>query len=216
MNKTSQQPVGVKIEPSGTPQVAHVFAVLKDRIQQRCPTAVTEVETNPHIILSVDPQLPPEAFRIDDEGAAVRIAGGSAPGLLYGAGKFLRTSRYEDTFVPSTYRGTSIPHGTLRGMYFANHFHNWYHVAGDAEMAHYVEDIALWGVNAVMGIYPFINLQGWDDPEAGPALDQLRRLFRTVKGAGLATTLGLGNVLFNGTPARGVGHSCARPAGPAW
>ncbi len=200
MNKTSQQSIGVKIKPPGTPQMAHVFAVLKERIQQRCPAAVTEVETNPQIILSVDPQLPLEAYCIDEVDAAVRIAGGSALGLLYGAGKFLRTSHYEGTFVPSSYRGTSVPHGALRGMYFANHFHNWYHVAGDAEMAHYVEDIALWGVNAVMGIYPFINLQGWDDPEASPALDQLRRLFQTVKNAGLATTLGLGNVLFNGTP----------------
>ena len=85
-------------------------------------------------------------------------------------------------------------------MYFASHFHNWYHMAGDAEMARYVEDIALWGVNAVMGIYPFINLQGWDDPEAGPALHQLRRLFQAVKGAGLATTLGLNNVLSTAHP----------------
>jgi hypothetical protein len=200
MNKTTQQSIGVQIDPSSEVQAAHAFAVLKERIQQHCPARVTQTDADAQIVLSIDPGLPAEAFRIDDAGAAVRISAGSAQGLLYGVGKFLRTSRYETIFIPSAYRGTSVPQGTLRGMYFASHFHNWYHMAEDAEMARYVEDIALWGVNAVMGIYPFINLQGWDDPEAGPALHQLRRLFQVVKGAGLATTLGLNNVLFNGTP----------------
>ncbi len=199
MNKTPQF-IGVKIELPGAPQVSHAFAVLKARIEQRCPATVEEVSADAHILLAIDEQLPPEAFCIADADAAVRISGGTPRGLLYGIGQFLRTSRYEGGFSASAYRGTSVPHGTLRGMYFANHFHNWYHVAGDAEMARYVEDVALWGVNAVMGIYPFINLQGWDDPEAGPALDQLRRLFQAVRRAGLTTTLGLNNVLFNNTP----------------
>ena len=194
------QELAVRLEPSDAPDVSGVFAVLKDRIEQRCSVRVTEAGATAQVILSIDRELPAEGFRINEDGAAVRVAGGSRLGLLYGAGKFLRTSSYEPAFAPSAWRGTSVPRGSLRGMYLANHFHNWYHVAGDEEMTRYIEDLALWGVNAVMGIYPFINLNGWDDPEAGPALERVRRLFGAVKRAGLATTLGLNNVLFNGTP----------------
>ncbi len=88
----------------------------------------------------------------------------------------------------------------MRGVYFASHFHNWYHLAEGEEISRYIEDLALWGVNTLMAIYPFINLQGWDDPEATPAVTQLRKLFSAAKRVGLSTTLGLNNVLFNDAP----------------
>lgn len=191
------QRIAVRVAPSAE----NAFAVLKSRIEQRCPAEVSPAGDDAQIALEIDPALPAEAFRIDDVGQAVRIAGGSPPGLLYGVGKFLRASRYEGRFTPAAWRGASAPRGTLRGMYLANHFHNWYQMAGEDELARYVQDLALWGVNAIMTGYPFINLSGWDDPEAEPALEQVRRMFRAAKRAGLATTIGAGNVLFNNTPA---------------
>jgi hypothetical protein len=200
MSMSKPQRVTVKVESGDVSQDSRAFAVLKERIEQRCPVEVVEVREDAQLILALDGHLPSEGFCIAQVGHAIRVSGGSALGLLYGVGKFLRTSAYNDGFVPTSWRGTSVPHGSLRGMYFANHFHNWYHVASDEEIARYIEDITLWGVNALMGIYPFINLQGWDDPEAGPAMDQVRRLFRAAKNTGLETTIGLGNVLFNSTP----------------
>ena len=108
------------------------------------------------------------------------LPAGSPRGLLYGVGKFLRTSRYDRSFQPSPWRGMSLPHGSLRGMYFATHFHNWYHQASPAEAARYMEDLALWGVNAVMVIFPMINLQGWDDPQAEPAMAMVRQYSRAA------------------------------------
>jgi hypothetical protein len=179
--------LAVKLDPSGDSRLAGAFAILQDRIQQRSTTRVVRCETAHQAALAVDSGLPPEAFRIDQAGNSLRLAGGSPRGVLYAVGKFLRTSRYEGGFLPSSWRGTSVPHGSLRGMYFANHFHNWYQVATDAEVQRYVEDLALWGVNTLMTIYPLINLGGWDDPEAEPALAQLRRIFAAARRIGLDT-----------------------------
>ncbi len=192
--------VTVRIKAPDSPLVARTFAILKDRIEQRCPVQVVERRSDANIVLTVDKELPLEAFRIDEKGGAVRIAGGSPSGLLYGVGKFLRTSSYDGTFQPSAWRGTSEPQGSLRGMYFASHFHNWYHEAPEAEVIRYMEDLALWGVNAIMVIFPMINLQDWDDPEAEPAMAKLRQYVVSARELGLQFVTGLNNCMFIGAP----------------
>ena len=192
--------VTVRIKAADSPLVARTFAILRDRIEHRCLVRVVEGRQGAQIILTIDKQLALEAFRIDEKGGAVRIAGGSPSGLLYGVGKFLRTSSYDGTFQPSAWRGTSEPQGSLRGMYFASHFHNWYHEAPEAEVIRYMEDLALWGVNAIMVIFPMINLQDWDDPEAEPAMAKLRQYVVSARELGLQFVTGLNNCMFIGAP----------------
>ena len=191
----------VRVEAPDDPLVSRALAVLSDRIEQRCGARLARTEGNrARIILTVDTTLPPDAFRIEDAGGAVRIAAGSPRGLFYGGGKFLRTSGYEGGFRPSSWRGTSIPDGALRGMYFATHFHNWYHQAPAAEISTYLEDLALWGVNALMTAFPMINLQDWDDPEAAPAIAMLRNYAKAAHGLGLQFATGVNNTMFIGAP----------------
>ncbi len=192
--------VKVKIETAGDAMISRVFAILKDRIQQRTLTRLVEDGNQSDVILTVGADLPFEAFRIDSVGAAVRISGGSARGLLYGVGKFLRTSGYSGTFQPSPWRGTSAPQGSLRGMYFASHFHNWYHEASEEEITRYVEDIALWGVNTICVCFPFIDLQDWDDPQAETAAALMCKYARITKDLGLWFGTMAGNTLFKNIP----------------
>lgn len=193
--------VRVKIEGPSNALVARTFAIMKDRIEQRCAAKVVETRGHALVVLEVNDRLAPEAFRIEEQGSAVRVAGGSPRGLLYGVGKFLRTSGYEgEMFQASPWRGESAPQGSMRGMYFASHFHNWYHQASEAEIARYMEDLALWGVNAIMAIYPMINLQDWNDPQAEPAMTTLRRYGKAAHELGMLFTTGVNNCLFVGAP----------------
>jgi hypothetical protein len=191
----------VKIEAAADHLVSRTYSILKTRIEERCDSKLVQRQTDPHIVRSIASDLPAEAFRIDEIGSAVRVCGGSPRGLLYGVGKFLRTSRYDGAFTPSPWRGTSAPQGMLRGMYLASHFHNWYHVASEREIARYTEDIALWGVNAVMAVFPTINLEDWDDPQAEPAMAMVRQFAKATKDLGLDFATGINNTLFKGTPA---------------
>jgi hypothetical protein len=65
--------VRVKVSPSTDPLVARTFAILKERIEQRCAVNVVKVRKRAQIILTDDDDLPAEAFRIDDLGTAVRL-----------------------------------------------------------------------------------------------------------------------------------------------
>ena len=185
-------------------------AILKDRVEARCGRDALHAR---NIDLAIDGALAPEAFRIEDAGDAIRIAGGSARGVLYGIGKFLRTSDYSNGFAPSSWRGVSEPQGTVRGMYFATHFHNWYHVASEAEIVRYTEDLALWGMNAVMVLFPVINLRGWDDPEAAPAMEMVRRYAKAARDLGLQFGTFAGNCGFSGTPEHLLATPLADPTG---
>ncbi|MBE7489970.1 MAG: hypothetical protein KJ050_09345 [Candidatus Omnitrophica bacterium] len=93
-----------------------------------------------------------------------------------------------------------MPQGSLRGMYFATHFHNWYHVAPEAEIVRYLEDLALWGVNALEICFPFINLQDWNDPQADVAVGMMRMYARVARDLGLQFGTGVNNTLFKGVP----------------
>ncbi|MBP7869125.1 MAG: hypothetical protein BWX80_03032 [Candidatus Hydrogenedentes bacterium ADurb.Bin101] len=194
------QEVVVRVEAPDDPLVSTAFNMLKDRVELRCPVKVTRGAEGAQIVLALDPGLAPEAFRLGPENGTVRITGGAPPGLLYGVGKFLRTSGYGEGFLPSSWTGVSSPQGTLRGMYFATHFHNWHQQASDAEVSRYLEDLALWGINAIMVAFPMINLQGWDDPQMEAALSMMKRYARAAHALGLQFTTGLGNTMFIGTP----------------
>lgn len=192
----------IKTEVHHDPLVARAAAILADRIQERCPSGVVvaDREDKVALALTIDDGLKPEAYRIEQVGDSINIAGGAPRGLLYGVGKFLRTSSYDGAFQPSPWRGVSEPQSSLRGMYFASHFHNWYHVAPEAELRRYVEDLALWGVNALKVSFPFLNLTGWADPKAEAAVEMVRRYIRTAHALGMKAGCGAGNQMFSGAP----------------
>ncbi len=200
---TDYPTIMVKNEAPGEPLAARTFAILKDRIEQRCASTVVASSAENEagqIILALAEDLPAEGFSIQTDTLATRITGGSGRGLLYGVGKFLRASRYHPGFQPSTWQGSSAPRGGLRGMYFATHFHNWYHVAPPEEFTRYLEDLALWGVNTIMVIFPMINLQDWDDPQAAPAMQMVRQYASAARELGMGFATALNNTMFKGAP----------------
>ena len=204
----------VRVEaPQAAPLVARTVAILKDRIEQRSTVQVIAGDADPDLALAIDPALPADAFRIEDAHGAVRIAGGSPRGLLYGVGKFLHTSHYGPTFRPSRWRGTTQPRGAVRGMYFATHFRNWHHVASEAEVTRYLEDLALWGMNTVKAVVPMITLHGWDDPATAPAMDMVRRYARIAHELDLMFCTGFGNAMFMDAPASIRAKPLADPLG---
>jgi hypothetical protein len=199
-SESARQELSVRVDGLDNALVAQTFSILRDRIECRCATRVVAGKSDARIVLTVQPSLPSDAFLIDEAGGNMRIAGGSPRGLLYGVGKFLRTSKYNGQFLPSSWRGTSQPRGTLRGMYFASHFHNWYHQASQAEITRYTADIALWGVNAIKLSFPTINIKDWQDPEADAAIAMLRKYAKTAHELGLQFATGMNNTWFINAP----------------
>lgn len=156
---------------------------------------------------AADPQPGDEGFHIvvaDNHGWAADVfpdtkrlavvSGRDSRGLLYGLGKLLRLGDFADGgFVISPQSCVETPATSQRGVYFATHFNNYYERAPVEELEAYVEDMALWGFNAIwtwfdMNWYP----EGfWEDPE-DPGTQMLNRIrMVNAKARSLGLTAGL-------------------------
>jgi len=165
--------------------------ILQRQITRRCAATFTNSGVvDLKIELALQPDIDQESYRLSDRpGGTILIEGGDMRGLIYGIGKFLRTSRYDQGgFTPGTWRGAS-PAAPVRGIYFATHFNNYYEAAPIEEVREYVEDLALWGLNQLQVTFPRWHYSGFSDPDAQRALDRLRLILRAARQAGMQVTL---------------------------
>jgi hypothetical protein len=178
--------------------------ILRRQITERCAaTVVSAGQAALAVELGIEPGFGTEGYRIaDGPGGSVRILGNDERGLLYGVGKFLRSSRYDlGGFTPGAWRGTSVPQSPMRGIYLATHFNNYYEAASSEELERYVEDLALWGFNLVALAYPHWQYSGYDDPAALAMTERLRRTMRVAKHVGMRVSIGDAlNGSFTSTP----------------
>lgn len=147
------------------------------------------------IVLRINASLGSEAFSLLDCAAhgGVLVEGGDARGLLYGAGRFLHASAFDGnaTVLPPAWRGSDSPDypGALRATYLATHFYNFFEAAPPAAVAAYVEDLALWGINTVIGIVPTEQFDSFQNASFLSLSAVLGTTFAAARAAGLEVGL---------------------------
>lgn len=203
-------------EDSG-PVMKNIACIFSRQVQARCAAkVVTSGKALFTVELAIEPGIGTEGFRImDGKAGAVRIVGNDERGVLYGVGKFLRTSRYDhDGFTPGAWRGISVPEKPVRGIYFATHFYNYYHTAPIDEITRYIEELALWGINSLVVWFDMHHFAGFDDPEAVAHRHRLKAILNTARELGLDTGLTVvGNEGYGNSPSHlrtvpGGGRGC--------
>jgi len=191
--------VHLVLRPQASEAVRRITEVFQRQVEQRCHAKVVTSGDSPlKVELAIEPGIGTEGFAITDgQAGGVRIVGNDDRGLLYGVGKFLRTSRYDrGGFTPGAWRGRSVPEKPVRGIYFATHFHNFYHDAPIGEVERYVEDLGLWGFNTVIVWYDMHHFNGFDSPEAVDFRQRLKAICGAARRVGL--DVGLVNVANEG------------------
>lgn len=204
-------PVSFLVDVGAAPS-AHaqkLGAIIQRLIAERAPSAPVYINAtalqcsdapsnNPSvfpIVLRLSAGLGNESFSLQDCPAhgGVLIEGGDARGLLYGVGRFLHTSGYDGaaTVQPSPWRGSDAPEvpGTMRAAYLATHFYNFFEAAPPSAVAAYVEDLALWGMNTVIGIVPTEQFDSFANASFQSLAAVLGATFASARAAGLEVGL---------------------------
>ncbi len=200
-------PTTVRIECERHPDATlreKTIEILSRIVEERCGIRPTESDgSDVRIAMAVRPGMGCESFRIErPDSRSVRIVGNDDRGLLYGVGKFLRTCRFGDGELElGDWQGTSVPQMAVRGMYFATHFHNFYHDAPIDEIERYVEDLALWGCNALSVWFDMHHFVGIDDPGAQSLIDRLHAILAVAGSVGMDAGLTtIANEAYAGSP----------------
>jgi len=196
----------LRIETKRTPLVEKTAALFTRALAERAGLAVTAAADGASpadLTLTIGPGPGTDGFAIAPDGrGGWTVTGHDERGLLYGVGRFLHNGRFAfGAFTPGTWQGTDVPRLAVRGMYFATHFHNFYHDAPLEAVCRYVEDLALWGCNALTVWFDMHHYTGTDDPAAQAMIRRLHAILHAANGVGMgAGLLVLANEAYSTSP----------------
>lgn len=165
-----------------------IIAVTDRVLRERCGARVVlQGDAGYPLTLSISPDIGSEGFRIEDAtGGGLQITGNDEAGLLFGIGKFLHDAKYgEGDFTVGDWRGSSLPQHPFRAIYFATHFHNFYHEAPLEEIENYIEELALWGYNGLSVWFDMHHFNGINDPAAEEFIIRIQCMLACMKSLGL-------------------------------
>jgi hypothetical protein len=137
-------------------------------------------------------QLGEEGFALVERGSRLYIVAREGRGMIYGAGKILRTARYaRGAMHAQPPLGVDKPAMGHRMLYLAIHVENYYEMQeAHTIMSEVVEDMALWGVN---GVWVWFDQSQYNDPfeEGVDNTDARKRWEKEKEVLRLAQDLGL-------------------------
>ncbi len=145
-------------------EIGALTSIVERTLCERCGIAVDWVTDGATLTLALQPGIGTEGYAIEDTPDGVRVAGNDLRGLRAGVGNLLHGARYAPgAFTPGPWRGASVPQCAVRGMYCAFNFHNWYADCPRPLLRRYLEELSLWGFNA---IFFSVHYPNPDDPAA--------------------------------------------------
>ena len=179
--------MGISMPENASPLLKNMVLAFTSRIAKQSECKVSTGDAPFVVRLTLKSEMEDEAFSIEDiESDIIEISAKNDIGLMYGMGKMLHTSKFENgAFIPGTWRGYSSPVCKVRGIYMACHFNNFYEVAPVDEINAYIEDLAFAGMNTIIFNFPQWQYDSFDDTLARKNLERIKLLIRSSKNIGL-------------------------------
>ncbi len=158
-----------------------------------------------NISVSVDEALKNDRYIITFTDGGAEIKAGNNCACHAAFGRFMLESVFDGRGdVKTKPAGTVIdftPAKALRGMYFATHFHNFYHSAPMEKVQEVIEDIALRGCNSLLVWFDMHHYNSVEDPDAKEMIVRLREILSYAKKIGISPSMtSNANEGFNSSP----------------
>ena len=188
----------ISMEPESFTVLSHT---LERRLGERCCRLGDNADYT--FTLAVDAALENDRYTVVPDGNTVAFTAANDCALHAAVGRYLVDSRFdgEGGFVPSSKKVDHTPAKPLRGMYFATHFHNFYHNAPVEEVYEVIEDLALRGCNALLVWYDMHHFRSVDQPESVELINRLKAFMKYAKQIGMKASMTmLSNEGFDSSP----------------
>lgn len=164
-------------------EAAMAFLLMKKHGMNFCAVENAE-KADVYAELRINDKLEPESYEIrKTDPLHILITGADMPGLVYGVGRLLHRGYKE---IKDEY---CVPDKSVRAIYYATHFNNFYQAAPIEKIVEHMEQQMLWGCNCISMWFDMHHFYGMNDPEAVKLLERLRTIYAEAKRLGLKTAL---------------------------
>ncbi len=140
----------------------------------------------------IDTSFSKERYQIEICESSATFKASDSASLFAAVGHFLYSSCFDGfgNFSPPEESVIDFtPEKPLRGMYFATHFHNFYHNAPLEKVYEVIEDMALRGCNALLVWYDMHHYTSIDEPASREMIDRLKAFMRYAEKIGMKVAM---------------------------
>lgn len=177
--------------------VKNAIVVFAKEVQKRIwPVMASNNKTKRVLRISVNesPVLPglshvalkKDGYYLKINSSEIVLSSQNAGGAVAGLGRLLRLMEFSEFGVTiPTMTLVENPAMTVRGIYFATHFNNYYECAPIEDIKSYIEEMALWGCNSLLVWFDPEKYKGFDDPKALSFIARLKQMEQTSHQLGM-------------------------------
>lgn len=155
------------------------------------------------VTASVDSSLKNDRYIITVKADGVDIVAANDCAVHAAFGRFMLESKFDGRggFSPLSNDIDFTPAKPLRGMYFATHFHNFYHNAPIEQVYEVIEDLAMRGCNSLLVWFDMHHYYSMEDEGAQELAQRLRAMLKYANKIGMGGSLTmLSNEAFKSSP----------------
>lgn len=159
--------------------------------RQLAPRGGTLADSGYPITVGLNAAMEADSFALTPDGEGVQLEANNLCTLYAGLGHFLLKSSFDPAggFTPAPLPIRVKQKDSIRGMYLASHFYNFWHVAPMEEVEPHLENFALWGCNTLMLCLAPQHYASFKSPEAAEMIARLKALLAYAGELGIAPAL---------------------------
>ncbi len=183
------------------------FQILRETVAKKlrlCGVGQTDSCADQVWRVEIDAGMEPDSYQVSAQGDAVCFRANNLCTVFAAVGRVLVKGRFDGT-GNDTLPELPLSHkmkDSLRGMYFASHFYNFYHAAPMEEVCEIIAEQALGGCNTLMLCFGVQHYTSVKTPEAQAMISRMKQMLRFADQCGIAPALILfSNTGFDGSPA---------------
>jgi hypothetical protein len=178
------------------------IAITKKLEDRGC--VVSDIRADVVLIATIDETMIPDSFRIEKKPEGITFTANNICTVFAAFGRFLVIGSFDGkgSFTPAALPISHKMKKSLRGMYFASHFYNFYHAAPMEEIYPVIADLALRGCNTLMLCFGVQHYTSAKTPEAVEMITRMKLMMSYMEKYGIAPALILfSNTGFDSSPA---------------
>jgi len=175
------------------------FDVLKSALYERLQKRNADIADNGDTVLSlaIDPSMEADSYKIYENEGITYIEANDLCTVFAGVGRYFVKGTFDQRggFRPAKLPISHKMNNSMRGMYLASHFYNFYHAAPVEEVYDKIVDLAFRGCNCLMLCFGVQHYTGTKEPAAVEFIGRMKLMLKFADKCGIAPAL----ILFSNT-----------------